>query len=78
MGQLVWDIESGECWKTLSGHRFAVYSYAVEEKGQLISGSFDREIKVWDIEAGKCLKTLYGHSSVFSLAISKEGLLISV
>ena len=36
---------------------------------KVISGSFDRSIKVWDIQTGQCIRTLEGHGDVvYSLA----------
>ena len=64
--------------RKLTGHTGYVWSLAISQGGQLISGSSDKSIKVWDIRSGECLKTLKGHtSSVLSLAITNEGLLMS-
>src|SRR3972149_810848 len=71
----IWNVEDGSCIKTLEGHRSSMRCVCVvvgekEEKEDLIvSGSFDKTLKVWTIE-GKCLKTLQGHSSSIWCVIS--------
>jgi WD40 repeat protein len=49
----VWDVGSGECVKTLSGHRGRVLSVCFSPDGTLLaSGSWDGEVKVWDVGSG--------------------------
>lgn len=58
----IWDINKGDCIKTLNGHSDAVLSVAALENDKIISGSVDNAIKIWDINTGDCIKTLNGHS----------------
>ena len=52
----VWDLESGECLKTLKGHTSAVTSVSLSADGRrAISGSWDNTLRVWDLESGECL-----------------------
>jgi F-box/WD-40 domain protein 7 len=57
----VWNLETGECLRTLKGHEDSVTCFEfLDEK--LISGSWDGTIKIWDLSKYECLKTLVGHS----------------
>src|SRR5258708_23795461 len=39
----------------------------------LISGSFDKTMKMWDIESGTCLKTYFGHiEGLWAVAVDKR------
>lgn len=65
----VWDINSGKCLKTFTGHADEVYSLCIEGN-LLFSGSWDKTIKIWDIESGRCLKTLFNEGEhVLSVAV---------
>ena len=52
-----------------------VRSVAVSSDGQtLVSGSWDKTIKVWELSTGKLVRTLTGHENpVDSVAISPDG-----
>jgi WD40 repeat protein len=52
-----WQIETGECRRTLSGHQDSVTSLAVSGEW-LFSGSDDGTVKQWQIETGECVATL--------------------
>ena len=64
-----------KCLKTLEGHSWDVYSVAYSPDGtKIISGSYDKTVKIWDANTGECLKTLEGHSSgAYSVAYSPDG-----
>jgi predicted NACHT family NTPase len=69
-----WQIETGECRRTLSGHQDWVTALAVSGEW-LFSGSGDETVKQWQIETGECRRTLSGHQDwVRSLAVSGEWL----
>lgn len=60
----LWDVATGECLQTLSGHQGWVRSLTFSRDGQLLaSGSGDQQIKLWDCSTGDCLSTYDGHSS---------------
>ena len=41
---------------------------------RVVSGSYDKKLKVWDVETGECVGTLKGHSwTVNCVAISPDG-----
>ncbi|MGH7453161.1 MAG: WD40 repeat domain-containing protein, partial [bacterium] len=55
----LWDVSTGECYKTLLGHTTRIRSVAFSFDGSTIaSGSDDQTIKLWNIQTGECLKTL--------------------
>ncbi|KZO95838.1 WD40 repeat-like protein [Calocera viscosa TUFC12733] len=56
----VWDVERGQCMKTLFGHIEGVWAVD-SDRLRLVSASHDRTIKVWVREQGRCLTTLVGH-----------------
>jgi F-box and WD-40 domain protein 1/11 len=49
----LWDIESGNCLKTFTGHTRGLACIQFSEDGKtIVSGGNDQSIRVWDIEAG--------------------------
>ena len=57
----IWDLESGEEARTLTGHTQGVRTLQFDST-KLISGSLDTQIKVWNWRTGECLSTYTGHS----------------
>ncbi|EFQ31727.1 WD domain-containing protein [Colletotrichum graminicola M1.001] len=62
------------CLQTLEGHASGVSSVVFcSNSMQLVSGSWDRTVKVWDIATGQCIQTLLGHTNeVYSVALSSD------
>ena len=57
---------SGECLKTLKGHRSTVSACVFAPHGKtIVSASWDATLKIWDVELGTCLTTLKGHRYLF-------------
>ncbi|MDY6783241.1 MAG: NB-ARC domain-containing protein [Cyanobacteriota bacterium] len=56
-------------------------SHSTKENGvkwTLISGSFDRTIRLWNLATGECEKVLSGHANfIYSLAVNGEGTLLA-
>ena len=55
--------------KKLTGHTYSVLSVstftdAKTDKVHIVSGSYDKTIKVWDASDGTCVKTLRRHSDM--------------
>ena len=73
----MWDAETGASVGTpLEGHRNWVNSVAYSPDGRhIISGSYDKTIRIWDAETGAAIGTpLEGHThSVNSVAYSPDG-----
>lgn len=58
----LWNVETGECDVTLSGHKSAVTALRFNASGaQLASGAQDTDIVVWDVVAQVGLFRLRGH-----------------
>jgi WD40 repeat protein len=53
----IWNLESGECLKTLDHH---THSILIIPNNKFISQPYDTTIKIWDLNSYECLKTLFG------------------
>lgn len=66
----IWELSSGACLKTLSGHRGGVTSLQYNHFGRKIfSGALDGDLRFWDLDHGTCMDTLdwirsEGHTGV--------------
>jgi len=71
----VWDIDSGERVRVMSGHPGIVYAVAWGPTGTaLISGDSDGMLRWWDVERGECVQTRLAHQgTVQSLRTSPDG-----
>jgi WD40 repeat protein len=56
-----------ECIRTLEGHIQGVMSVSMTPNARfVVSGSYDKTLRLWDLETGACLKTMKGHSAAAS------------
>ena len=62
--------------KTLNGHTSAVIS-VFATNNLIISGSWDKSIKIWDINSHKCINTLNGHTNWVNSVFAINNLIIS-
>jgi len=70
----IWNIRTGRCEISLSGHTDSVECVKWGGEGLLYSASRDRSIKVWAVEeAGKLVRSLLGHGHrINTLALSTD------
>lgn len=58
----LWDVESGVCNVTLSGHKGQITALTYNTQGGLLaSGAQDTDIIIWDVAAETGLYRLRGH-----------------
>lgn len=70
----IWDLETGECLRTLGGHTGWVSSVTLDADGRrAVSASDDRMLKVWDLETGMCLRTLQCYTHARFAALDADG-----
>ena len=74
----IWNMHTGECIKTLNGHKAGIVSLISLFDGRLVSASIDQTIKIWDINTGNCLATLPVNNGVSSIALLSSNYLLSV
>ncbi|BDC34660.1 hypothetical protein Noda2021_06180 [Candidatus Dependentiae bacterium Noda2021] len=68
----IWDIECGNCLKTLNGHEAPVSALTIKKKQKLLfAGDNYGYIKVWDMEKGNCLHTIDTNESITRTEISR-------
>lgn len=72
----LWNVQSGECFRTFEGHTSGVASVCLSADGTLaLSGSRDATLKLWDVETGRCMRTFKGHEiDLSAVALSPDGL----
>ena len=58
----LWDVHTGQCLRTLSGHTGAVWACSYAPDGtQVVSGALDGTVKLWDVRSGEeCLTLIHG------------------
>src|SRR6185503_7167327 len=71
----IWDVESGNCLKTLIGHKEPVAALAwTKDERWVASGAFDQRVRLWDVRSGDCVRVLENHRSyVRSVEFSQSG-----
>ena len=68
----IWNLETGECLKTLNDHKNYVNCILIISNNRFMSGSEDKTIKIWDLNTYECLNTLENDSKVSSLCLISE------
>ncbi|CAO3644222.1 unnamed protein product [Cunninghamella echinulata] len=71
----IWKKDSKHCIATLSGHRGLIRTMDLMKGGKiLVTGSYDKSIRVWDIQKQQCLLSIQsGHSSwIFNLMVTRS------
>ncbi len=63
--------------RTLTGHNDSVDAVAVtSDSKKIISGSYDKTLKVWDIETGKCIATFTAEAGINCVEVANDGVSI--
>ena len=65
----IWDLETGECLKTLHDHKASIETMLIIPNNKFISASVDYTIKIWDLITYECLNTITNESQVHSLCL---------
>ncbi|ODH02904.1 hypothetical protein A4S05_21835 [Nostoc sp. KVJ20] len=77
----LWDVKTGQCFRTLLGHTSWVWSVAWSPDGQrLASGSSSNDLtaRIWNPVTGECLHILAGHESwIWWVAWSPDGRMLA-
>ncbi|MDR1257635.1 MAG: caspase family protein [Spirochaetaceae bacterium] len=70
----IWDAESGQLIRTLSGHGYPIGSAAYSPDGRcIVSASHDGTVKIWNAETGQLIRTIEDSNWVASAAYSPDG-----
>jgi WD40 repeat protein len=75
----LWNSQTDEHLRTLTGHTGLIWAIAIASDEQWIAtGSFDQTVKIWHTQTGELRLTLQGHRDrVRAIAISPNGSLIA-
>ena len=76
---ITFDGITGTQTAVLSGHRDSVYCLTFSLDGSLlVSGSFDKTVKLWDVQTGGTINTFHDHTShVYSVSLSIDCTMIA-
>ena len=70
-------MQSREELHTLTGHYYWIWAVAISPNGKfVISGSWDRSLKVWDLQSRDVVTSFIGESEIDAVAISPDGMTI--
>lgn len=70
----VWDVDTGKTVRQLKGHRLVVHAIALSPDGsRLLSGGFDRTMRLWDLNTGDELAVLSHPGTVSGVAFTADG-----
>ena len=71
----LWEVSSGRCLRTFTGHTDKVTSVSLSGDGRwALSGSDDKTLRLWEVSSGRCIRTFEGHTDrVNSVCLSRDG-----
>jgi WD40 repeat protein len=70
----IWQLSTGQVYRTLFGHRRPVKALAIHLGNRCFIASGSHKIKLWDLQTGESWLTLFGHKAdVSCLTISGDG-----
>jgi WD40 repeat protein len=63
----IFDVESGECYRTLYGHTSQNWTVAFHPSADILaSGGEDNSIRLWHVHTGECCHVLSGHTAAIT------------
>ena len=68
----IWDLESGQCTRTLEGHAYAVTVF-INSRGEILTGSQDGNLHLWQPDGTKT-KTVQAHTNIIRAIIEIPGI----
>jgi WD40 repeat protein len=75
---IIYDLKNYEIKKTLEGHTDRVTSVCELDDKRIVSGAYDRNLRIWNSTTGVCLRVLAGHDSlVLSVCKLDDGRIVS-
>ena len=71
----LWDLETGDCTRILTGHRDTVWAVAIAKTDdRIVSTSFDNTIRVWDPATGECTQSIdWVRSCTSNISLAGDG-----
>jgi WD40 repeat protein/serine/threonine protein kinase len=70
----LWDVATGECLRTFTGHTNRVLSACLSPDSQFaLSGSLDGNPRLWDVATGECLRIFTDNALWLSVCFSNDG-----
>jgi WD40 repeat protein len=74
----LWDLNSGEPVRTLTGHTRAVLAVAITPDGQkAVFASRENTLKIWDLNIGKEMATFTGDGLLYCCAVAPDGVTVA-
>jgi len=75
---VIFDLVKFQKITSLSGHKGNINCVNAhpKDKSKIVTGSYDRTVKVWDIESKTCTQTITLASNVWSVKFSHDGSLV--
>jgi U3 small nucleolar RNA-associated protein 13 len=75
----VWNLSSGQCISTLSGHQTSLVKVSWLNLGlQVLSASVDGVVKVWNLKKQACVNTFQMHDEkIWGLDLSNDKYLLT-
>ncbi len=75
IGIWIYDVQTGEELNLFTGHTDSVGSVSFSPDGNtIVSGSYDKTIRLWDPNTGRLIRTFTGHTGqVLSVSFSPDG-----